>query len=66
MINELDSKMQRLRCIRASVSLIFLNLTHTPNTLLGNIDKYIKTVLEDRAPYLLDEERDERNNMIKH
>ena len=40
--------------------------THTPNTLLGIIDKWMKNVLEDRAPYLLEEEREERNNMFKH
>ena len=65
-MSELVSEIQILCGIRASVSCICLKLTHIPNILLVNIDEWIKNVLEDRAPHLLDKEREERNNMLKH
>ena len=43
-MNELESEIQNLYSIRASVSRTHLKPTHTPNTLLGNIDKWIKNV----------------------
>ena len=53
-MNELESEIQSLCDIRASIYRTCLKFTHTLNILLGNIDKWMKNVLEDRAPHSLE------------
>ena len=57
-MNEPESAIQSLYGIQVSVSLTCSKLAHTQKTLLENIDKWLKSVLDDRAPHLLDEERE--------